>query len=63
MKLRPLSDGERRDWLRLSQSENVGPITFHSLLKRYGEAGKVIAALPDLMHKPAASAVTLGRDS
>ena len=48
---RPLSDNERRDWLRLSQSENVGPITFHALMKRYGQAEKVIAALPGLSRK------------
>lgn len=51
MNQRPLSDVERRDWLRLSQSENVGPITFHALIKRYGSAEKVIAALPDLSRK------------
>ena len=51
MNQRPLSDVERRDWLRLSQSENVGPITFHALIKRYGAADNVIAALPDLSRK------------
>ena len=33
---RPLSDSERLDWLRLSRSENIGPITFFALLERYG---------------------------
>src|SRR5437016_5015771 len=28
MKPRSLSDSERRDWLRLARSQNVGPVTF-----------------------------------
>jgi DNA processing protein len=43
-----LSDDERRDWLRLSQSENVGPVTFRALLQRFGSAAKAIEALPGL---------------
>ena len=35
----PLSDSERLDWLCLSRSENVGPITFFDLLRIYGSAG------------------------
>jgi hypothetical protein len=33
-----LSDEERLDWLRLIRSENVGPRTFHTLLRYYGSA-------------------------
>lgn len=51
MSLRALSDDERRDWLRLSQSENVGPLTFFSLLRRFGTAAAVLDALPDLSRK------------
>ncbi|WP_414656120.1 hypothetical protein [Ferrovibrio sp.] len=29
---RPLSDTEKRDWLRLIHSENIGSITFHTPL-------------------------------
>ena len=36
---RPLSDSERLDRLRLTRSENVGPITFMALLDRYGSGG------------------------
>jgi DNA processing protein len=46
-----LSDGERRDWLRLSMSENVGPATFRSLMKRYGSAAGALAAIPELSRK------------
>ena len=47
----PLSEAERRDWLRLSRTENVGPVTFDQLLRRFGTAGKALAALPDLARR------------
>ena len=50
-KTRQLSDVERRDWLRLSLSENVGPITFQQLLGRFGTAAKAIEALPELSQR------------
>ncbi|MFN4143167.1 DNA-processing protein DprA [Aestuariivirga sp.] len=43
-----LSEKERRDWLRLSKSENVGPSTFRTLLRRYGSAAAALDALPQL---------------
>jgi DNA processing protein len=43
-----LDSAERRDWLRLSLSENVGAVTFHALIRRYGTAGAALAALPEL---------------
>jgi DNA processing protein len=48
MNRKALSDDERLDWLRLFRSENVGPITFHRLLERYGDARKAIEAVPEL---------------
>lgn len=42
------SDGRRLKWLQLSRSENVGPITFHRLLKRYGTPEKALEGLPNL---------------
>jgi len=47
----PLSDEERRDWLCLSMSENVGPATFSALLARFGSAGAALKAIPDLTRK------------
>jgi len=41
-----LTDNERVDWLRLSRSENVGPVTFLALLERCGSAGQALEALP-----------------
>jgi len=49
--LRDLSDAERLDWLRLSRSENVGPITFFQLLERFGSADAALKALPQLARR------------
>ncbi|MGB8315073.1 MAG: DNA-protecting protein DprA, partial [Aestuariivirga sp.] len=42
---------QRRDWIRLSQSENVGPVTFQHLIGRYGTAAAALDALPELSVK------------
>ena len=34
MKRRTLTGGERTDWLRLSRTRGIGPITFFHLLER-----------------------------
>jgi DNA processing protein len=44
----PISRTERRDRLRLARTETVGPVTYAALMSRYGEAGKVLEALPNL---------------
>jgi len=49
--IRALTQAERRDWLRLARTENVGPVTFQQLIGRYGEASLVLAALPDLARR------------
>lgn len=43
-----LPDREKRAWLRLLRSENVGPGTFYRLINRYGGAAAALEALPDL---------------
>jgi DNA processing protein len=48
---RTLTDDERIDWLRLSHTGNIGPITFFALLQRYGSAGAALAELPRLAEK------------
>lgn len=48
MIVRDLTPAERRDWLRLYRSENVGPIAFRQLLRRYGGVTAALAALPEL---------------
>jgi DNA processing protein len=47
----PLSNAERRDWLRLSRSENVGPASFRLLMARFGSAEAALDALPDLSRR------------
>jgi len=46
-----LSEAERRDWLRLARTENVGPVTFDQLLQRFASAAAALAALPDLARR------------
>jgi DNA processing protein len=48
---RELSEAERHDWLRLARTENVGPVTFDQLLRRFGTARDALAALPDLARR------------
>jgi DNA processing protein len=48
---RTLTHSERLDWLRLIRSENVGPVTFRYLLRRFGSAAAALAALPDLARR------------
>lgn len=43
-----ISDEERLCRLQLSQSDNIGPATYHQLLDLYGAAAEAINALPDL---------------
>jgi DNA processing protein len=50
-----LTDSQRLDWLRLIRSGNVGPITFRTLIKRYGSARAALEALPGLAQRGGAS--------
>ncbi|MBB4266251.1 DNA-processing protein DprA [Roseospira visakhapatnamensis] len=46
-----LTDAERLDRLRLIRSENVGPVTFHRLLRQYGTAAAALEAVPELARR------------
>ena len=46
-----LDERERLDWLQLIRTPNIGPITFHQLIARYGSAADALAELPDLSTK------------
>jgi len=48
---RALCESERLDWIRLIRTENVGPITHHRLIERFGTARAAIDALPDLARR------------
>ena len=45
-KVQTLSDSERRAWVRLARTENVGPVIFAGLIARFGNAGAALAELP-----------------
>ena len=47
----PKDDAERLDWLRLIRTENVGPITFLELMRRFETAAKALEALPELARR------------
>jgi len=51
MKRLALTGGERADWLRLSRTRGIGPITFFHLLEQYGSATAVLDDLPALVRK------------
>ncbi len=42
------TDSEKIDWLRLSRTEHIGPVTFYQLMARFGSAAQALDALPEL---------------
>lgn len=42
----PRSEPGRLDWLQLTRSRRVGPVTFIRLIREYGSAGAALEALP-----------------
>ncbi len=48
---RTLTDDQKLSWLRLARSENVGSVTFHKLIERFGSAESALEALPDLSRR------------
>ena len=54
-----LSDEQRIAWLRLIRTENVGPITFRTLLNRFGSAQAALEALPRLAQRGGGRAVAI----
>ncbi len=45
------SEKDRIDRLRLIRSANVGPVTFHRLIDRFGSAGRALEALPEICRR------------
>jgi DNA processing protein len=45
------TEDPRLDWLRLIRSENIGPRTFHDLVRHYGGVHPALMALPDLARR------------
>jgi DNA processing protein len=48
---RSLSENERRAWLRLARTENVGPSTFAALIARFGSAAEALPAASRLARR------------
>jgi DNA processing protein len=46
-----MSDAALIHGLRLARTENVGPITYHQLMARYGSAAAALAAIPELAQR------------
>ncbi|MGH6870508.1 MAG: DNA-processing protein DprA, partial [Rhizomicrobium sp.] len=46
-----MTDSERRAWLRLARTPNVGPVTFSQLIARFGTASAALDALPGLARR------------
>jgi len=53
------TDEDRRDWLRLARSPNVGPVTFAALIARFGSAAAALAELPKLARRGGAAEIAL----
>jgi DNA processing protein len=47
----PLTDEQKLAWLRLIRSENVGPITFRSLINHFGSAQAALDGAPELSRR------------
>jgi DNA processing protein len=43
-----VKNNERLAWLRLSRTENIGPVTFANLIARFGSATAALEAVPSL---------------
>jgi DNA processing protein len=58
-----LSDVERRAWLRLARTHNVGPSTFAQLISRFGSATTALAEVPRLARRGGADNFAIPRDA
>jgi DNA processing protein len=48
---RSLGEAERRAWLRLARTQNVGPVTFAQLISRFGSATAALKEVPRLVKR------------
>jgi DNA processing protein len=59
---RALSDAERRAWLRLSRTQNIGPVTFASIMARFDSAIDALSEVPHLARRGGGSALRIPSD-
>ena len=55
--MKPLGESERRAWLRLARTQNVGAVTFAQLIARFGSATAALKELPRLAQRGGAALV------
>ncbi len=53
------SKKDQIDQIRLIRSQHVGPVTFHRLVQRFGNAGEALRALPDISRRAGGKAPRL----
>lgn len=57
-----MTDAERRAWLKLARTDNVGPVAFAHLIARFGGAQAALEAIPSLAQR-GGRALALPRDA
>jgi DNA processing protein len=57
------SEAERRAWLKLARTQNVGPATFAGLLGRFGSATAALAEVPRLARRGGAETFSIPGDA
>lgn len=57
-----LSENERRAWLRLARTQNVGPVTFAQLIARFGSASAALKEVPRLAKRGGGDSLRLPSD-
>jgi DNA processing protein len=60
---RDLNENERRAWLRLARTENVGPSTFAALIARFGNAAEALPAASRLARRGGAETLRTPSDA
>jgi DNA processing protein len=58
-----LGEAERRAWLRLARTQNVGPVTFAQLIARFGSASAALAEIPRLAQRGGSREMRLPSDA
>jgi DNA processing protein len=60
---RAFSEAERRAWLKLARTQNVGPATFTGLIGRFGSAAAALAEVPRLARRGGAETFSIPGDA
>jgi DNA processing protein len=63
MGARTLREDERRAWVRLARTENVGPATFAALIQRFPDIREALEAAPRLARRGGADTLRTPSDA